>query len=208
MAEITIKNMEMDGIFPTPIGIMKGFKISEQERNFLLSQEMGPNMYNTKSNDMYLLRHKELADLKEKLWECLNIYFQNYYRPHPYVQIRITQCWLNRCLAGEHHHMHYHQNSILSGCLYLQTNKEKDKIVFYNTEKPPIDFSATEYNTFNSRVWSYNVEPGQLILFPSTTHHAVPEHVGEEPRISLAFNTFASGILGEKDAATELILNW
>jgi hypothetical protein len=45
-----------------------------------------------------------------------------------------------------------------------------------------------------------------IILFPSSTTHLVENKGGDNTRISLAFNTFFKGTMGENSQLTELIL--
>ena len=69
---------------------------------------------------------------------------------------------------------------------------------------PKID--DAKFNLWNSKTWFFNVETGNLFLFPSSTIHQVDIKKGDNTRISLAFNTFYKGVVGSEDALTELIL--
>ena len=44
---------------------------------------------------------------------------------------------------------------------------------------------------------SWSVEPsvGTMLIFPSSVEHLVQPYEGDEPRISLSFNTFVRGTL-------------
>ena len=56
------------------------------------------------------------------------------------------------------------------------------------------------YNHFNSSYFTLPMNEGELILFPSNLQHSVPQNESDEERISLSFNTWAKGNLGnEKD---------
>jgi hypothetical protein len=41
-------------------------------------------------------------------------------------------------------------------------------------------------------------------LFPSNLKHSVPINQGDEPRISMSFNTFSIDTLGSEDSLTHL----
>ena len=88
--------------------------------------------------------------------------------------------------------------------------KKKNDIVFFTDGKgyqqmsPKID--DAKFNLWNSKTWFFNVETGNLFLFPSSTIHQVDIKKGDNTRISLAFNTFYKGVVGSEDSLTELIL--
>ena len=58
----------------------------------------------------------------------------------------------------------------------------------------------------NSDTWFFPVKTGDLIMFPSSTTHQVETKQGNNTRISLAFNTFISGLIGEPECLNELNL--
>ena len=121
----------------------------------------------------------------------------------------MTQSWLNYTEANQHHHKHEHPNSVVSGVLYFDSDKEKDKILFSNPEGykqlvPAID--NTKFNLWNSSTWFFPVETGDLFMFPSSTTHQVETKQGNNTRTSLSFNTFYEGTLGSLDILTELKL--
>lgn len=208
MATIQSKVMDIDCIFPTPIGMMKGISLTQKEIDFIQNQSFVENIENKKSVDSYILENEEMADLKAVMTECLKRYFDATFKPHSYVDIKITQSWVNFAKNNESHHHHYHQNSLISGCLYVSADKDQHSISFSKMSLSMMAIEPTEMNTFNSSDWTYPVETGQLILFPSSLHHYVAKNGVEIPRISLAFNSYPVGILGKQSGATELKLYW
>lgn len=50
------------------------------------------------------------------------------------------------------------------------------------------------------------VKDGDLLIFPSSLIHDVPKVVGDKQRISIAFNSFLKGNLGDMSYSTELKL--
>ena len=122
------------------------------------------------------------------------------------VRLRITQSWLNWTKPGQFHHKHAHPNSVISGCFYVNANKETDKIFFYKDGYKQITFPPVEWNMFNSESWWYSVGSNMLVFFPSHLTHMVEPVGGEETRISLAFNTFPVGYVGDEDSLTALHL--
>jgi predicted 2-oxoglutarate/Fe(II)-dependent dioxygenase YbiX len=57
----------------------------------------------------------------------------------------------------------------------------------------------------NSESWWFEVGAGDLMLFPSSLTHMVETVQGDE-RVSLAFNTFPVGYVGEEESLTALHL--
>ena len=85
--------------------------------------------------------------------------------------------------------------------------KLNDKILFshptvYQQIKPDIE----KFNLWNSDTWFFPVETGNLFMFPSSTTHQVETKQGNNTRISLAFNAFYKGTVGNNFNLTELIL--
>ncbi len=106
---------------------------------------------------------------------------------------------------GQWHHKHAHPNSFVSGVFYLNTNAD-DKIYFYRSGWKQIIFPPEEWNLYNSESWWFEAKVGRLILFPSSLEHNVPSVQGEETRISMSFNTFPVGIVGDEMELTGLKL--
>jgi len=118
----------------------------------------------------------------------------------------ITQSWLNYTKTDQFHHHHSHANSYVSGVFYVNADKEVDKIAFHKRSLPTIELHKTEYNIFNSNSWWYPVKTGDIILFPSFLIHGVDKKKGTNTRISLSFNVFIKGKIGNKLQLTELML--
>jgi hypothetical protein len=72
----------------------------------------------------------------------------------------------------------------------------------YKTIKPEIK----DWNLWNSESWWFPVKTGDIIMFPSSLTHMVENKEGTNTRISLAFNVFIKGTIGNNKNLTELIL--
>ena len=70
----------------------------------------------------------------------------------------------------------------------------------------PLQLNIKKFNVFNARSWWYTVQSGDLVLFPSSLIHGVDVKEGDNTRISLAFNVFLKGHVGNPKNLTELIL--
>lgn len=194
-------------LFPTPIGRYElGRDLTDKEFLFLKNQETRFNMGNTTSKDNTILKNKELTKLRDFLETSISEYFKTVYNPKHQVNLKITQSWTNYTENGQYHHKHAHPNSFVSGVFYVQANKEKDKIYFYRDGYQQIKFPPSEWNVWNSESWWFDVGTGDLILFPSSLTHMVETVQHDQTRISLSFNTFPVGQVGDEMDLTGLSL--
>jgi uncharacterized protein (TIGR02466 family) len=192
-------------LFPTPIGFYElNREFTKSESDFLLNQKSRSNMGNTTSIDNYICKSSKLKKLKQFFDESILHYFTTVYRPKYDVIPRITQSWVNYTKPGEYHHKHAHPNSFISGVFYIQSDAEKDKIYFYKDGYQQIKVPATDWNEWNSESWWFEAITGKLILFPSSLTHMVETVQTEQTRISLSFNTFLSGYIGDENDLTGL----
>jgi len=194
----------MENLFPIPIGFFK--YDGEVDKDFLVNQPQRPNDGNTSSEDKYLLKHKKLLSLRQFIEKALHEYFMATYCPKNDTRLKITQSWLNWTKPNQYHHKHAHPNSLISGCYYVNAHKDSDKIFFYREGYQQIKFPPAEWNAYNSESWWYSVGTGDLVLFPSSLTHMVQPVEGEDTRISLAFNTFPIGVIGDENELTALQL--
>lgn len=196
--------MKIENLFPTAIGFFK--YDGELDNDILVNQPQKSNEGNTRSLNTYLLKDKKLIILRQFIEKSLHEYFMATYCPKNDTHLKITQSWLNWTKPGQFHHKHAHPNSLISGCFYVKANKETDKIFFYRNCYKQIKFPPVEWNAYNSESWWYPVETNSLVLFPSDLTHMVQPVGGEETRISLAFNAFPVGYVGDENELTALHL--
>jgi len=190
-------------LFPTAVTFFQYEGITEKETKFLVKQKTRSNTGNTTSIDNNILENKEMKKLKQFIEKSVKEYFKNIYQPKNNVEPYITQSWCNYTKEGQFHHKHAHPNSFISGVFYVQADKTKDKIYFYKEEYKQIKVPAKEYNLFNSGSWWFETGTNDLVIFPSSLIHMVEKVVGKE-RISLSFNTFLKGYIGEDTELTGL----
>ena len=192
-------------LFPIPVGIYKlGRDLTDKEVGFIKGQETRPNVGNLVSANNPILKAKELTKLRDFIESSVSDYFATVYNPNHKVDLRITQSWCNYTEPGQYHHKHAHPNSFVSGVFYPQANRETDKIYFYKSDFQQIKLSPENWNIWNSESWWFEVGTGDLILFPSSLAHNVEPVEGNQTRISLSFNTFPIGNIGEKLDSTSL----
>lgn len=194
-------------LFPTPVSFLElGREFSEEETDFLLNLEQKPNDGNTTSKERKLLDDPKLASLREFMDASVSAYFKEIYSPKNEVSLRITQSWVNYTKPGQWHHKHAHPNSFISGVFYIKANKEADRIHFFKDGYQQIKLPVDQFNFYNSESWWLPVGTGELILFPSSFTHMVEAVKGEDLRVSMSFNTFPVGYVGDDDSLTGLHL--
>ena len=199
----------INSIFPTPVYFSKlDREFTKKELSFIDKTKLDvyKNEGNTTSNDNYILNNKIFKDLKDDLNLRIQDYFDKVISPANDVTPYITQSWLNYTETNQYHHKHVHPNSLVSGVLYINSNEENDKIKFFNDFYKTIKLEVKNWNMWNSESWWFTVKTGDIILFPSSTIHMVEVKKGDNTRISLAFNVFIKGTVGNNSALTELIL--
>lgn len=190
--------MQMHNVFPTPVGMCDLERnLTEEEIMFVRGQETRANMGNTTSVNNFVLRHAVMTPLRGWIEDCVSEFFKTTTNPKHDVHLRVTQSWFNYSQPGQYHHKHAHPNSFVSGVFYVNTNAD-DRIYFYKDQYHQISFPPESWNLYNSESWWFEAKQGRLILFPSSLTHMVPVVKGEDVRISLSFNTFPVGTVGEE----------
>jgi len=204
---------KINSIFPCPIYTAKrDSMLSLEEKKDIediIDGGMHRNFSNSISEDLYVFNSK-LKKIKQFCEQHIKIYAEQIIKPKEDLDFYITQSWINVNKPGEYHRKHNHQNSIISGVFYIQTG-ENDKLVFSDPNiklKEFITFGEDrEFNLWNSSQWGFPVNNTKLILFPSWLDHQVEKNEkATADRISLAFNSFVRGSIGNMYQVTELIL--
>lgn len=144
--------------------------------------------------------------LAQIIHDCTNDAFSRVGADTSEVTLHPTQVWLNRVLINGMHTSHLHQNSILSGILYLQ-----------NSDLPTVFHRRTLYADLPIRWWvnpdnewegtSVNAIRGMVVIFPSNLHHYVPPNKTGEDRLVVAWNTWPRGVvMAQEDKLCKLHL--
>ena len=189
-------------LFPMSVMICEEkYKMTNDEKKFINNLEKEGNYNNKKSVSSYVLENKQLKLFKNYLQKKINHYMYNHLKYNENIEFYITQSWINYNDKDTWHHKHAHPNSILSGVYYVQGNAP---IEFYRASSQfTFDFPCKEFVIENAGTWWVDIQPQDLILFSSTLQHSVRKNEKDETRISLAFNTFVKGKIGEENNLTE-----
>ena len=192
------------GLFPTPVSFfMINREITKFESKFIEGQPRFPNEGNETSSNRNILSSKAMTSIRAFIETSLEEYVKNIYATKNDTKFKITQSWLNFTEVGQFHHKHAHPNSFLSGVFYPKTNPD-DKIYFYKDGYPQIELLSETFNVYNSKSWWLSAATGQLVIFPSSLQHMVERAKGPDTRISLSFNSFPTGYIGNETSLTRL----
>ena len=201
--------MRIDQLFPQPVYFSKlDRSLTEKELRTIneYKKKAYKNVGNTNSSDTYVLENKTLKNLKKDLNKMVIDYFNKIVCTDNSIVPYITQSWLNYTKNKQFHHTHSHANSYVSGVFYINADKKVDKIKFYKDNNSLFKLKTTKFNIFNSDSWWYSIKTGDVILFPSSLRHGVNKKEGKNIRISLSFNVFLKGTIGDKYELTELVI--
>lgn len=177
-------------------------QISFIEKN---KKDILKNESNAFTKNVAILEDKIFKDLKKELLLMLKEYYEIVLCCTNDIKPYITQSWLNFNNINEYHHQHYHENSLISGVFYVQCLENEDSIKFLKNKPNIIEFTNFKnYNLYNSSQWEISIRPGLIVLFPSSITHKVDLNKNNHTRISLAFNVFVTGTLGDKARLTQL----
>ena len=213
---------ETISLFPTPLSIYQCPFDFTKELNWIKKQKSRNNshqeesikdgnliheekLYNKQSENTFLLDDPIMKNVRKFIEEQLKKYNKEIIGSSN--ELVITQSWFNKNSRGMQHHEHTHPNSIISGVWYPQIDESLPPIKFKSREQPTITGTIENYNHFNSATFMLPLRNGELILFPSNLSHSVPINQSDKERISLSFNTWAKGSLGNIEHLTYLPLD-
>jgi uncharacterized protein (TIGR02466 family) len=184
-------NHELIPLFSKPI-----FKTQLRNFNVDISEiKWAKNYQNWISESQDILNHPAFKNIAEEICSIVADYFYGVMSASPNTEIYITESWLNKTEKGQNHHRHWHPNSIISGVVNLAGDPSSGHLKLITSQYETIEYEVINPNLYNSKSWSFESIPGNFVLFPSNVEHLVEEYLGDEPRISLSFNTFVKGTI-------------
>lgn len=190
-------NRSIATYFPQSVYVSKNSEAEwakQKQIEEVLSLEFETNCVgkNKSSLDSYVLERPEFKLIKDCIQKELDIIFKDIYKQDPErCKLKITQSWIQLNHSNEYHNSHVHVNSFLSGVAYLDT-EENDSIIFCNPQSP------SRVSLMCGQRVKHPVQAGDIVIFDSLLPHSVESTDRIKPRISLAFNTWFDGEIGDK----------
>jgi len=207
---------EVIELFPTPVFtamIPETFAritpwLYEQD---MLSEDVDEANYGQRSRNSYILDEPEARDIKNYILDLTKVYATEMLK-YDYDEYRFGQSWISYKHPGQHHTMHTHPNSLISGVFYFgEPSENTPAIKFHKTiggfnvgyisPKMKKDKRDSKYAI---EYMSVDFKPGLLLLFPSHVYHSVPINKTDKVRCSLAFNIVPKVGFGDEMSLTEL----
>ena len=184
--------------YHTPKPFMNGLDLSR----FTFEKFKGQTKLRTEKFNNILLQ-PEFKDIRIWVEECARDYLDDVLQME-YEEFFLTESWLNISGRGGYQKIHNHSNSIISGTLYLKSEKNHPPLEF---KKQKMEFepfiSLTEHykkgnpNTANSLAFPCTQDT--MLVFNSYLYHGHGESQVESERIGLAWNGLVNFIEKDKD---------
>jgi uncharacterized protein (TIGR02466 family) len=199
-------------LFGVPIYTSEVDPISSKSIDYISNLEFNP-MSDTKgliTENVTLLDDPRCLEIRNKILNAFDDYAYNLLKIKPEIEFYITTSWAIKFLPGGSTHSHTHSNSLFSGVLYLKAAEKTGQISFHKYKKyldissPTLSLGFTEWNIFNSDKWSITPNENQIIIFPSNLMHSVETNNSDHDRVSIAFNVFVRGNLGDRESALSI----
>jgi len=197
--------MNIHSLFPQPVAqVNLNRKLTEEEYNCIMTQELRPDFVNAISNDFKVLDRPELKQIKAFCEYYTNIFFEKVFDPMTEIKPQLTLSWVNYNKKGDWCNEHNHSNSVISGVFYVQTY-DNDAIMFHNEPQfRQLSWLNREDNPWNAEMAMFPAIEGDLLLFKSDMKHRVVPVQHDKVRVSLAFNAWISGDIGDDLSALKL----
>ena len=122
--------------------------------------------------------------IKNRIQHAVDEYAQEY----GISPVKIDKIWSNIQDVGSTLHEHTHQQSLISGALYINVD-ETCKLYVHNPNPYVIFTRFEERNQYNFDWYSIEVRNCQLVLFPSWLKHGKNNEINQmDDRVVVSFN--------------------
>lgn len=202
-------------LFPIPVSVSMlpdhlGRVVTWFYKQEMLSEEIDSPNYGQRSKNSYILDQPETRELSTYILGKVKEYAD--LLGYDYNEYRYGQSWLSYKQPGQHHTMHTHPNSLISGVFYFgEPTPNTPAIKFHDmsvgvkaSTLSPKKVERKKDLKYAQETFSIEFTPGLLVLFPSYLHHSVPLNKTDKVRCSLAFNTVPKYSFGDERSLTEL----
>jgi uncharacterized protein (TIGR02466 family) len=206
-----MENKKIIPLFPTPLYVSQ-INLLKDEIDFIKNTHYlrlrDSSGFMSKNNN--ILKKNNLKNLKKQIIEHLKFYKEEVFSISNNINVFIKHAWLMKHIKGDKSHKHFHQNSLISGIVYVKTPKKSGNIIFHkknsiiNDISPLINLNFNEFNLFNSGAWNLDIEENMIVLFPSYLDHSTEANESDDERYCLSFDTFLKGKIKTHDKELEI----
>jgi uncharacterized protein (TIGR02466 family) len=156
----------------------------------------------------HILDLESLVSLKLAIDQKVQEYVMATFSPRESIQFVLTTSWAMLHKPGDWANAHDHANSIISGIVYLNVDKDSGDLIFdkivENLGLRLLHIDPSKYTPFNTPNWGLTPKPNQIVIFPSNLPHRATVNDSNIDRYCVAFNYFVKGTLGQAEG--ELII--
>ena len=184
--------------YHTPKPFMNGLDLSR----FTFEKFKGQTKLRTEKFNNILLQ-PEFKDIRIWVEECARDFLNDVLQME-YEEFFLTESWLNISGKGGYQKIHNHSNSIISGTLYLKSEKNHPPLEF---KKQKMEFepfiSLTEHykkgNPNTASTLAFPCTQDTMLVFNSYLYHGHGASQVESERIGLAWNGLVNFVEKDKD---------
>ncbi len=150
-----------------------------------------------------ILLQTEFKEVKEWIQKCAEDFLDNVLQME-YEEFFFTESWLNISGRGGYQKVHNHSNSIISGTLYLKSEKGHPPLEFKKQKMEWGPFiSLTEHykrgNPNTANTLAFPCTQDTMLVFNSYLYHGHDASKIESERIGLAWNGLVNFVEKDKD---------
>ena len=169
-------------------------ELISKDIEWIISDDRDPNSVKIG----YIDNKKRIPVYSETLWpwlqECIDKVGMEVFKRD--VKFKICDNWLVRSTYLNRSQIHAHSSSTFSGIFYFTDNESAKTVFHFNNTYIENESPKLPYNKYINE-FSVTSKRGKLIIFPSGLHHSITANKVKSPeRYTLAFNVYATGVIG------------
>ena len=188
--------------YHTPKPFMEGGSHGLDLSRFTFEQFKGQTKLRTEKFNNILL-HPEFEEVKAWIQEMAEDFLTHVLQIE-YEEFFFTESWINISGKGGYQKVHNHSNSIISGTLYLKSEKGHPPLEF---KKQKMEFepfiSLTEHyekgNPNTASTLGFPCTEDSMIIFNSHLYHGHEANKLESERVGLSWNGLVNFVEKDKD---------
>ena len=195
-------------IFPTAVATTDNSQFPVKEHKIIINSEFSVD---PKHGYFHVSTNKYILDtvpiLKKWIQDQVDRYSKDVLGSS---KLKFTQSWaIRHNNEPQRIYAHSHGNSVISGSYYIDASDESEALTFLKDTSHNGTYLEYEKD-FDDKPWlwtetKFRAYTGRLILFPSHLMHGVlGNHIINQQRCVLAFNTWFADPIGSKEALTYL----
>ena len=107
--------------------------------------------------------------------------------------LKLQTYWCNINSENDYNRPHVHLGAtcMISGVFFVDVNKNSGNLICLNNSQTDgfiYDNKVSQYNLYNSSIWTVKPKNNLCVLFPSNLTHFVEPNRSNQKRISMSFN--------------------